>query len=313
MALRACCMILRMATTRTLDMEVLAPGGETGVHVFQIDGHNPLTPHDHLFHEIVVVLAGSADHVTVAGRQKLRPGDVIVIRPQIWHGYERPRGLSLINALFDGRLIHRFDKLLTDVDGALELFGRRTRQPHHEPPTLLHTRPAERTPIVDRLNAIMHEQRQRRTGWTAAVTLGMLDVLLATTRLAQHETTLDTPRTRAALSDRTTEAVLDCVAHLEAHYDEPVRLDELAAKVHLSPPHLSRAFSQRMGMGVVAFCHCLRIEEACRLLRLTDEPIGAIASRCGYAEIAYFNRRFKQQIGQSPTAYRRMIAADRRR
>ena len=291
-------------------MRMLAPGEEAGVHVFQIDDHGATPPHDHLFHEIVVVLAGTADHVTVEGRQKLRPGDVIVMRPQIWHGYEHPQKLSLINCLFDGRLIHRLDNLLTDVSGVLDMFGRRTRQPRHEAPLVLHARPAERASILESLNAVMDEQRRKRRGWSAAVTLGMLEVLLATVRLWCSEA--EPSRERPRLSDRSEQAVLDCVAYLEEHYHEPVDLEMMAGRMHLSPAHLSRAFSRRMGMGMVAFTHCLRVEEACRLLRLTDEPISIIASRCGYKEVAYFNRCFKRQTGQSPTAYRRAVCADRR-
>jgi AraC family transcriptional regulator, L-rhamnose operon transcriptional activator RhaR len=294
-----------MTQIATLGMRLLAPGAAAGVHVMRMDHHGATGPHDHLFHELVCILAGSAEHVTVEGVRKLRPGDVIVIRPQIWHSYRNPQSLSLINALFDGRLLYRFGNLLSEVDGALELFGRRARRPGERAPIVLHASPAARAPLVDRLGAMMLEQRQQRPGWQAAVTLGMLEVLLATARLMRHEQ----PQNSARLPDRSEQAVLDCATWLEAHYADPVRLGALADRVHLSPAHLSRAFARRMGMGIVAFVHCLRTEEACRLLRLTNEPIKAIAMHTGYREIAYFSRCFRQQMNQSPTAYRRALRA----
>ena len=42
-----------------------------------------------------------------------------------------------------------------------------------------------------------------------------------------------------------------------------------------------------------------------QLSRYTDEPIKRIAARVGYDEIAYFSRCFRNQVGQSPRAYRR--------
>jgi AraC-like DNA-binding protein len=64
-------------------------------------------------------------------------------------------------------------------------------------------------------------------------------------------------------------------------------------------------------MGIVEFVHRTRAEEACRLLRMTEDPVGRIASRVGYDEIAYFSRCFRGQIGQSPRAYRRAWHGER--
>jgi AraC-like DNA-binding protein len=54
----------------------------------------------------------------------------------------------------------------------------------------------------------------------------------------------------------------------------------------------------------VQFVHHIRAEEACRLLRFTNEPVTAIAGKVGYDEIAYFSRCFRAQIGRSPRQYR---------
>ncbi len=96
-----------------------------------------------------------------------------------------------------------------------------------------------------------------------AVTANLLEVLLLTARLSRQEYREEPVR----LADHTAQAVLDTVSHLETHFHQPVRLAVLAERVHLSPGHLSRAFSRRMGMGPVQFVAHLRGEEACRLLR----------------------------------------------
>jgi transcriptional regulator GlxA family with amidase domain len=98
--------------------------------------------------------------------------------------------------------------------------------------------------------------------------------------------------------------VLHAAHHIETHVAEPLTLQSLAQRAGVSGAHLSRSFKKRMGMGVVDYMHRLRTEEACRLLRLTELPITAIALRLGYGEIAYFSRCFKVYTGQSPRAYR---------
>jgi AraC-like DNA-binding protein len=271
------------------------------VQVVRSPTHRDIGPHDHVFHEIVYVEMGTAEHLTAGEPRKLRPGDVIVIQPQVWHAYRNPRGFCIINCLFDNSLIQRFGKLLEQVDGTFELFRRRVRRPDQQPPVVLHARPADRAAFVQHLDRMMLERKERRNGWPVAVTANLLEVLLLTARLSRQENREEPAR----LADHTAQAVLDTVSHLETHFHQPVRLAVLAERVHLSPGHLSRAFSRRMGMGPVEFVAHLRIEEACRLLRGTDEAVKTIATRVGYNEIAYFSRRFRAQIGQPPSAYRR--------
>ena len=290
----------------TMAWQHLRTDGSCGVFVHRVGHDADVAEHDHLFHEVVYVEAGSAEHVVVDGRTKLRPGDVIVIRPQVWHAYRRPRGLRIVNCLIDSRLMQRLAGLLEGVDGAFDLFRRRVPRPHNTSPVVLHASPGLRQALVDRLETVMAEQRGRRNGWQAAATASLLDVLVTVARLSRHGDDGGGDR-RASVSraGRTEEAVLDTASYLEGHFAEPVRLDGLARRVDLSPAHLSRSFSRRMGMGIVEFVHRARAEEACRLLRMTQEPVSRIAARVGYDEIAYFSRCFRNQVGQSPRAYRR--------
>jgi AraC family L-rhamnose operon transcriptional activator RhaR len=276
--------------------------GLSEVYVARVPQHS-LRLHDHVFHEIVYIDSGTGEHVSAEGRRRIVPGDLIVIRPQVWHGYDRTRNLTIVNCLFTKRMLQRFAPLLEEVEGSFELFRRPARRPEHEAPAVLHARPAQRPALVERLERIMSEQRTRANGWQAAISAALLDILVMTARLHRQQlTTISAP---AKAPGRTDQAVLDTVTHLESSYAQTIRLDELASRVNFSPAHLSRHFSRQMGMGVVEFAHRLRCEEACRLLRWSDEPVGRIATRVGYDEIAYFSRCFRRQIGQSPRQYRR--------
>lgn len=302
---------MRMAgtATRTLAWEHLRGGGDAGVFVTRIKDHSDNPPHDHVFHEIVSVEAGTAEHQTVDGLRKLRPGDLIVIRPQVWHAYVRPRGLSIVNCLVDPALLQKLAPLLSRFDGAFDLLQRRAPRVHETPPVVLHASPAERAALRDRFDAMLAEQRERRNGWQAATTASLLDVLVAVLRMHAGASGVPSGDPGPATTGRVEQAVLDAASYLESHYTEQVSLEELARRVHLSAGHLSRHFTRRMGMGVVEYLHRMRAEEACRLLRCTDEPITEIALRVGYREPAYFSRCFRAQIGQSAQQYRRGGAA----
>jgi AraC family L-rhamnose operon transcriptional activator RhaR len=42
--------------------------------------------HTHSFVEVAVVTGGEGVHHSLAGRQRLRVGDAILLRPGVWHG-----------------------------------------------------------------------------------------------------------------------------------------------------------------------------------------------------------------------------------
>lgn len=287
----------------TLAWKYLRTGQESGLFVHRIAGHAETGRHDHIFHELVFIESGGVEHHTAAGVQKLRPGDVIVIRPQVWHAYHQPRDLTIINCLIGGQLMQRLGTLLTKVEGAFELYRRRLPEPRRTPPVVLHAGPAERAMLLARLQGIITEQHQRRNGWEAAAIAALLDLLVGIVRLTGPHPADPAPR----LPHHSEQAVLDVATHLEKHFTEAVHLEVLAARVDLSPAHLSRSFSKRMGMGLVEYVHRLRTEEACRLLQCTPDPISDIATRVGYDEIAYFSRCFRAQTGQSPRQYRQSL------
>ena len=86
-----------------------------------------------------------------------------------------------------------------------------------------------------------------------------------------------------------------------------LRLEALAASIHLSPRQLQRLVRRRYGCGVSALVARVRTQEAQRLLggRLS---VGAIASRCGYADADSFSRAFLRHTGLRPAEWRARFA-----
>ncbi len=265
--------------------------------------HGASPKHDHLFHEIVLVEKGTADHRTCAGVRKLHPGDLIILKPRAWHAYENPESLTLINCLFSDQLFKSYDLLFSMVENAFSLFRKRSRAVSLTPPTVLHTSPAQRAELLHDLQFILDHFRLRKGDWKAVVTVRFLGFLVAVSQLDQALSEEKEP----ALENRAKEAIIETVAYLEQHFSEDMMLDDLAKNVHLSPHYLSRCFKQQMGMSIFQYLNHLRIEEGCRLLRYTLEPVGRIASMVGYDEITYFSNRFRQEIGMSPSQYRKLL------
>lgn len=82
-------------------------------------------------------------------------------------------------------------------------------------------------------------------------------------------------------------------------------LENVAAKIGLTPTYFSSLFKKETGESFVEYLTRLRMEEAMRMLEETDEMIYVIAEKTGYPDAAYFSYVFKKKYGISPIQYRR--------
>lgn len=79
------------------------------------------------------------------------------------------------------------------------------------------------------------------------------------------------------------------------------RFVELSDK---SQEYLNRVMKKYYGMTTTAYLNAIRLEEAAFLLRTTDESVLNIMLECGFNNVSYFNQRFKEGYGITPTRYR---------
>jgi AraC-like DNA-binding protein len=90
--------------------------------------------------------------------------------------------------------------------------------------------------------------------------------------------------------------------YLEANFDRPLRLAELAVECGVSPFHLIRSFYLAVGMTPHAYLTQVRANRARELL-LAGEPISSVAYRCQFSDQSHLTRVFKRITGVTPGAY----------
>ncbi|MEZ5284975.1 MAG: AraC family transcriptional regulator [Vicinamibacterales bacterium] len=94
--------------------------------------------------------------------------------------------------------------------------------------------------------------------------------------------------------------LVDCVAWMKQHYAEPLRVDALASRAHMSPSTFRQHFRGLTGMSPVQFQKRLRLQEA-RQLMLNDGASAAGASALvGYESASQFNREYRRLFGAPP-------------
>jgi len=107
-----------------------------------------------------------------------------------------------------------------------------------------------------------------------------------------------------SVSSRDERRISAVLRHIDAHADEPLDLDVLAAVAIMSKYHFLRTFRRVVGVTPYAFLIGVRLRRAARMLATTRVPIATIAFAAGFGDLSTFNGHFRDVFGATPGAYR---------
>lgn len=163
-------------------------------------------------------------------------------------------------------------------------------------------------------------QAPARGLYLSAATPAMLDAVLRLTRL------LDAPEDIPALAplavreltyrllksdegwrlrqiaagDGQARRIARAIDWLKQHYAEPLRIDEFARELHMSPSSLHHHFKAVTALSPLQYQKQLRLQEARRLMFSEALDATSAAFRVGYESASQFNREYSRLFGEPP-------------
>jgi transcriptional regulator GlxA family with amidase domain len=96
----------------------------------------------------------------------------------------------------------------------------------------------------------------------------------------------------------------DLQAWVVEHPEADHSVEQLAARVAMSPRHFARVFREEVGQSPARFVESVRVEAARRGLEESRRSIEEVASQVGFRTGETMRRAFIRQIGIGPSAYR---------
>lgn len=95
------------------------------------------------------------------------------------------------------------------------------------------------------------------------------------------------------------------LSYIREHYHERITVAEISKNLCMSPNYFSAYFSKNFEKTFVDFLIHYRIEKAGALLTFSDISVTQAALQCGFENISYFIKKFKEITGSTPAQYRK--------
>lgn len=269
------------------------------------------TPHRHEFFQIEANVAGEAHHIISGRRCKYPPRSLIFVLPYRVHyaAHEQFNPDYYVINFATNFLRPDFDLSPLEMEEApISKFPELAPFKYEGYVDFVFTE-AQFSHVLDTLHLLSQLHHHRTLGTVERIRGALLDLIGFT--MECHADAL------AAMSDQRvhlqgrSDAFRRVLAFIDSDLKRDISLNEAAEAAFLSPNYLSQLLKKQTGMAFVEWLTARRMERAQYLLAHTDDRISDIAANVGFADEAYFTRRFRQRCGQSPSQYRKSMRSDR--
>lgn len=105
-------------------------------------------------------------------------------------------------------------------------------------------------------------------------------------------------------SKRSEEVYQGICIYIQENFHRSITRSSIASRFNISANHLSRLFRQKGHMTLADYITWVRIDRAKFMLKRYSFRLNEVAVRCGFQDVNYFFRVFKNKTGLTPSEYR---------
>lgn len=247
--------------------------------------------HTHVRWELSCVLCGSGTRTIGNFTEPIEQGEIILIPPHIPHVWEFDStatddhgNISNISVFFEPQLISSMSELFPELAVSLEKIKSLTHPLSYFGDT--NTRIFN---LLISMRGLSPEQRLPK----------MIELLtvISDTSESRHAGK-NVPATR--IEQRLEKLRIYCACN----YMNPITLDEISRHVGMNRSAFCTFMRRNTGMSLSEYVNNVRLEHVKEKLLNTDSTISEIALDCGFQNIAYFNRLFRERYHCTPKSTR---------
>lgn len=256
----------------------------------------PFPTHSHNFVEIMTVISGTITHNIGKKRVILEEGDFLFMNKHVCHSIEKAGECDVgINVIISDSFLGTVIPSLSAT--SFSSFVRENAKSSGAP-MFLHFKARGVKQVENLTENLLFELDSPSPDRTVAART--LALLLSYLFLKNAELLVGEPVPVSKEEERRRKIS----AYIRDNY-ATATLSELAERVYLTVPHLSKLVKSYFGKSFKELLVCERLNRAAHLIIETDMPIGSIIRSVGYENESYFHREFKKKYEKTPLETRK--------
>lgn len=102
----------------------------------------------------------------------------------------------------------------------------------------------------------------------------------------------------------------EILQYIQIHFSEELSISDAADFCHISPSYFMHFFKENTGMTFVQYLNDYRLRQAALLLKKEDCSILEAALSCGFNNLSYFHKRFREYYGMTPKEFQNSAASE---
>ncbi|OXM82795.1 helix-turn-helix transcriptional regulator [Paenibacillus rigui] len=257
--------------------------------------------HNHPFYELYYLLQGERTYFINGTVVTARRGDMVIVHP-----YDVHKTASSQVPEFERVLINFTEQFVHSEPGTetMNLEAGVPLLPFPNRSRLLRFSLKDQAAVEQLLREMLSECAEQQPGFEMYVK-ALLHQLLVRMHRQSRALELEPPHPLHPMHAK----ISEIATYLNGHFQEEISLERVAKQFYISVSYLSRMFKKVTGFHFREYVQVIRVNEAQRLLRETQEKVLTIAERSGFEHVAHFNTTFKKLTGVSPLRYRKQQQA----
>ncbi len=246
--------------------------------------------HLHSFFELCFVLEGEGSFSNNGLAHSVKAGDLFLAKPDEQHEIISSEAHPLAILFWSYTLLPVKSDSALDLTKLLDAFlqNQQVVLPHQEKHLSL-------------LEAMLEELNQKKIAYDLVIKDLAKHLVIETARAFTQLPNNAEQHPETKYQDAVVKTI---IRYLNDNYHQPLKLEAIAAQVHLSERHMSRIFKSVTGQSIKKYATQLRITTAKQLLLSANVSISDVAYQTGYQDVRHFSTVFRKATGSSPSAFR---------
>jgi len=116
---------------------------------------------------------------------------------------------------------------------------------------------------------------------------------------------IEAARASNTANGKTRETVEYVISYMRENYAKQITNRDIADQVNYHEYYVGKLVQKYTGQTLHRLLKQIRVENASRMLIMTDLSTAEIAEQCGFLSPAYFSDAFRQTVGESPSSFRK--------